>query len=226
MVCTVVGNSGTDTVCNKWIETLFTYDSNTGDITVDLESDGIVDLTYNLPVSLRNSVHDIRIDSYGWWTGHVHKLDYIYIGTGAVSATSTPTPTPTFSNVITATSTDTPTATLTLTPSPTGTFYTETPTITSTPTQSLSNGLGIVLAPVPVKKGENVYLFPDTPISGSKWEISNVLGVSVGSLSFNGPTNNFWNTGDVAPGLYFVRLTLAYTDGRAVTSRKKIVVAP
>jgi hypothetical protein len=101
---------------------------------------------------------------------------------------------------------------------------TDTPTIT--PTQNLSNGLGVVLAPVPVKKGEAICLYPDSPIAGSKWQIHNVVGVSVANLAFDSPLGNCWNTSGVAPGIYFVRLTLAYVDGRETRAWKKVVVTP
>ena len=82
------------------------------------------------------------------------------------------------------------------------------------------------MAPVPIKKGEKVCLYPDAPISASRWEVYNVLGVSMADLSFDAPNGNCWDTSGFAPGLYFVRLRLTYSDGRETQAWKKIVVKP
>lgn len=141
-----------------------------------------------------------------------------------LTPTITQTPTVTFSPTIIYT----PTITL----SPTNTF---TPTITLTPIWSLTpylnssqllSGLGgPVLAPVPVLMGNSIFLFPDRPIEASQWDIFNLLGESVASLSFSSPLSNSWNTQGVAPGLYAVRLKLSYSDGTSAIVWKKIVVS-
>jgi len=170
-----------------------------------------------------------------------------------VSATTTPTPTITATASISATKTHsatvtttptvtvTPTKTVTFTQSPTVTVsptpsiaftstITLTPTITDTPTrtptQNLSNGQGVVLAPVPAKKGENICLYPDTPISSSRWGIYTVMGVSVANLSFATPNGHCWDTSGYAPGLYFIKLKLTYSDGREAQAWKKVMVTP
>jgi hypothetical protein len=92
--------------------------------------------------------------------------------------------------------------------------------------QILSHGLGVVLAPVPAHRGGDICLYPDERISGSKWEVYNVMGVSVKSLTFNSPYGNCWNTSGVAPGVYFVLLNLSYADGKETKAWKKVVVTP
>ena len=93
--CIVVGGKNASSYYNRWTETLFSYDSNTGNVTVDLDNDGVIDLIYNIPPGDRRTVHDIRIDTYGWWTGHMHKIDYIAVGTGVGTGPVGPTRSPT-----------------------------------------------------------------------------------------------------------------------------------
>jgi hypothetical protein len=94
-----------------------------------------------------------------------------------------------------------------------------------TSTQLLSNLGGTVLAPVPVSRGNSIFLFPDKPITGSQWDVFNLLGESIASLTFSSPTGNSWNTQGVAPGVYSLRLKLNYSDGTEGTVWKKIVVS-
>gem|GEM_PF-1525947 len=155
-------------------------------------------------------------------------------------STWTPTQTPTATS--TATSTETPCGypgnTCTFTPTVTSTFTptaTLTPTQTLTPTRTLSptptstqllSNLGsAVLAPMPVSTGGSVCLFPDRPISGSQWDVYNLLGESAASLTFANPQGNCWNTQGTSPGVYLVRLKLSYSDGTSATLWKKIVVS-
>jgi len=84
----------------------------------------------------------------------------------------------------------------------------------------------VVLAPVPVDQGDKVCLYPDAPISGSKWGIYTVMGTSVGNWSFSDSLNNCWDTTGFAPGLYIVKLTLTYIDGHETTAWKKVIVKP
>jgi hypothetical protein len=78
---------------------------------------------------------------------------------------------------------------------------------------------------MPVHVGTDLCLYPDQAIRGSHWEIYNILGVSLQNLTFNNPTGNCWKTRGFAPGMYFVRLTLTYEDGRETKVWKKVVVA-
>jgi hypothetical protein len=135
------------------------------------------------------------------------------------------TSTPTFTS--STTYTGTPTLTPTITDTPTITL---TPTVTDSPTatpvQKLSDGQGVVLAPMPVHRGGDLCLYPESPIIGSRWEVYNVLGISVADRTYTSPIGNCWDTGGFAPGMYFVRLTLSYTDGKETKTWKKVVVTP
>ncbi len=161
--------------------------------------------------------------------------------TPTTTSTATNTPTNTQTNTPTATPTNTftptftPTATSTATNTPTGTptqtsTYTATPspteTATSTLTQALS-GLGkAVLAPVPVSRGQDLCLYPDSPLLSSQWDFFNTVGESVAHQDFTGGTAACRDTQDLQPGLYLVRLKLTYAGGRTSTVWQKVVVAP
>lgn len=123
--------------------------------------------------------------------------------------------------------TPTPTPTLTVTPSPT---ITPTATITPTPTPTTAfdaSGLGkLVLAPVPAHRGGKMGLyFPKTPVSSS-WQIFNLTGQKVSTLSFQGPTGHDWDTSDTAPGVYLVDVNVVYADGTTAQAWLKAVVIP
>jgi type VI secretion system secreted protein VgrG len=136
------------------------------------------------------------------------------------------TPTPANSPTQTPTSSPTQTVTPTTTVSPT-TTYSPTNTATITPTVA---GLGILaLAPVPVRAGGNVILFFDKAPASTAWEIYNVAGERVARLSFNGfpgPQSHYWQTAGVAPGVYFVKVQIAYRDGTNIQIIRKAVVVP
>jgi hypothetical protein len=165
-------------------------------------------------------------------------ITFTVLNTNTSTITDSPTisPTPKWSGTPTATSTITKSLTITLSPTITNSdTVTVTPTITltyfptlsptPTPSQLVSGLDGTVLAPVPVQVGGTLYLFPDKPITGSQWDIFNLLGESVTSLSFSSPAGNSWNTQGVAPGVYAIRLKLSYSDGTETTIWKKIVVS-
>ena len=153
-----------------------------------------------------------------------------------LTATASPSPTPTNSPTSTATSTPTntltnsPTLTVTLSCTLTPSFTpTSTPTsglslATLTPTQSLS-GLGkVVLAPMPLRTGDNLCLYPEKPLASSHWEIFNLMGESIAKLSFDTGYSDCWPTQGVAPGIYLVRMKLTYADGHTETVSKRIVI--
>jgi hypothetical protein len=93
-------------------------------------------------------------------------------------------------------------------------------------TQALSNNLGVVLAPVPVHRGEDICLYLDTPITGSHWDVFNVMGVLLKRIDFSNPYSDCWNTAGFTPGVYYVRLKLSHPDGTETKTWKKIVVVP
>jgi hypothetical protein len=125
--------------------------------------------------------------------------------------------------------TATPTFTLSLTPTETTSatpVWTQTPIVTDTPEAGLSHGQGVVLAPMPVKKGGKVCLYTDQRPSASKWDIFNMTGVSLGHLTFGNVGEACWDTSGAAPGVYNVRLNIISPDGRESTIWKKVLVQP
>jgi hypothetical protein len=97
-----------------------------------------------------------------------------------------------------------------------------------TPTPAFgSSGSGqLILAPVPAHQGGQVILFFDKTPASSQWEIFNVAGERVATLSFTGPSNHFWDTSGAAPGLYFVRIQIVYADGTNIQISRKAAVIP
>lgn len=73
--CELIGTAPSSSFYNRWTETLITYDSTTGELTVDLDADGVIDIRFILPSAERKIVNDITISGYGWYTGHYHKVD-------------------------------------------------------------------------------------------------------------------------------------------------------
>lgn len=63
----------------KWITTVITYDSDTGLLEIDYESDGIFDFVGVVPVADRFKPTRIAIGTYGWYTGHYHIIDSVRI---------------------------------------------------------------------------------------------------------------------------------------------------
>ena len=83
-----------------------------------------------------------------------------------------------------------------------------------------------ILAPVPVVRGGNICLYPDKSISGSQWDVFNLMGESQASLSFSSGYNECWDTSNVGPGVYAVRVKENYTDGTSATFWQKVLVTP
>jgi len=100
--CVLVGNANSDTYYGRWTETYISYDATSGNVVVDLDADGVIDLNYNIPETERKPVNNLYIDGYGWWTGHLHKLDSIVINGVSVGAMLNPTFTARTSSSLTA----------------------------------------------------------------------------------------------------------------------------
>jgi hypothetical protein len=83
-----------------------------------------------------------------------------------------------------------------------------------------------VVAPVPAKAGTNVCLYFDKPPASCTWEIFNVLGQKVATLSYAQLQGNCWNTNGVPPGVYFVEIKITYEDGTTSQIMKKAVISP
>jgi len=143
--------------------------------------------------------------------------------TSTQTATNSTTATPSLTASQTATNTGVSTSTFTNTPTTTMT-YTKTVTPTATPTDPLSNLGKTVLGPVPLPRGGNLCLFPDKPVSGSQWDVFDMVAESIASVSFSGSAQACWNTAGVPPGIYIARVKLTYSDGTSGTIWQKILV--
>jgi hypothetical protein len=117
-----------------------------------------------------------------------------------------------------------PTATLTGTPSASPTIS---PTYTVSPTpQFLGSGLGkTVLGPVPAKRGQPICLYFKEAPSSSQWTIYSMDQAVIARLGFGSEASQCWTqTNTVAPGVYWVHLSLTYASGSSETKVFKIMV--
>ena len=107
------------------------------------------------------------------------------------------------------------------------------PTPTNTVVEGLLVNLGDrfsshgnpVLAPVPVKSGESLCLYNSGNVVSASWQVMDLIGERVASLSFGGLGNQCWSTTGVAPGIYIVEVSLTYEDGTHAQLTQKVVVA-
>jgi hypothetical protein len=82
----------------------------------------------------------------------------------------------------------------------------------------------VVLGPVPVPRGGNVYLFPNKPINSATLEIFDLIGEIEARVTYTGSDQLVWNTGNIAPGIYMAVIKTDYADGTTGTTVQKIVV--
>jgi len=83
----------------------------------------------------------------------------------------------------------------------------------------------VVLGPVPIPRGGNVYLFPDKPINSATLEIFDLVGEIEARVSYVGADQLIWNTGNIAPGIYMAIIKVNYTDGTSGNTTQKIVIS-
>ena len=151
--------------------------------------------------------------------------------------TLTPGPSPTPTDTITPGPSPTETSTATASPSSTATptasdTATASPTFSASPTASASPSITVtpehwhaklVLAPVPVAKGGAITLFVPAQTASGVWEVYNVAGQRVSSLSFASGTQA-WDTQPVSPGIYLVHVKVAYEKGGGGEAWQKVAV--
>jgi len=77
---------------------------------------------------------------------------------------------------------------------------------------------------MPLRTGDTLCLYSEKPLASSRWEIFNLMGESIATLSFNSGYSECWPTSGVAPGVYLVRMKLTYADGHTETVSKRIVI--
>jgi len=114
--------------------------------------------------------------------------------------------------------TATPTRTATSTPTPTGTL---TPLVTLTSTEDPVSR--VMLGPVPINSGGDLCLYAPKTVQSAHWQVFNLVGDRIANLSF-GPGNECWNTAKTAPGLYFIKLDIAYSDGTTGGELRKVII--
>jgi hypothetical protein len=116
------------------------------------------------------------------------------------SATATPTATQTATFSHSPSITETPTISLTPTVSPT---FTSSPEPTSQAAEWLqAEGKACVLAPVPARIGETIFLALDFQPQRSTWQVYNAAGQRVAALSLEPGQASGLSTHGMAPGVY------------------------
>ena len=79
VTCAGAAAATSSSLYGRWSETTLTYNATTGLITVDLDSDGSIDISTTVPVAQRKTVSAVGFHGYGWYTGHLMKLDHVRI---------------------------------------------------------------------------------------------------------------------------------------------------
>ena len=69
------------TYYDKWITTVVEFNRSTGELTVDIENDGTIDMHGIVPSDVAKVLSFVGFGTYGWWTGHYMRLDNIKIYT-------------------------------------------------------------------------------------------------------------------------------------------------
>jgi hypothetical protein len=92
----------------------------------------------------------------------------------------------------------------------------------ATPAYAASSTGKVVWAPVPVRVGDTMTLYFDKQPSSSTFKVYNMAGQKV--LEGSGGTAASLTTGQMAPGVYFVRTVVSYADGSGSTQLQKFVV--
>lgn len=64
---------------DRWIVSILDYDVATGLVTLDTDSDGVIDFTATVDPANRSPITSVHLQGYGWNTGHLHQVDYIKV---------------------------------------------------------------------------------------------------------------------------------------------------
>lgn len=83
--CFSVSNLTASDYYDRWIISHITYNTETGDLTLDLNGDGTIEHHAVMPENVRRPVYQLLISGGGWWTGHYHSIDWIKIYTAPAS---------------------------------------------------------------------------------------------------------------------------------------------
>jgi hypothetical protein len=85
---------------------------------------------------------------------------------------------------------------------------------TATPAYAASHLNRLQLAPIPCRIGQPLCLYFDRAPASCVWEVFNTGNDKVADLSFGAGYAQCWTDPKLAPGMYFVRLSVVYQDGR------------
>lgn len=73
-----VGNA-TSSFFDDWTEIQFEFNGDTGTVTVDMESDGVVDMEITADILFGATAESYTFGTYGWFTGHKSEFDNLEI---------------------------------------------------------------------------------------------------------------------------------------------------
>jgi hypothetical protein len=78
-----------------------------------------------------------------------------------------------------------------------------------------------------LKRGHPLSLVSNKPFAGSSWTVYSVDQHLVARLNFEtGLDNTFHGTAQLAPGLYFFRITVTDAAGSSTTFVRRVVIQP
>lgn len=78
-LCLAESNLISSQYYNTWIVSVVEFDSVTGDFTLDIGDDDIVDFEATVASEYMSPVTNLNFSTYGWFTGHSHLFDYIRV---------------------------------------------------------------------------------------------------------------------------------------------------
>jgi plastocyanin len=81
-----------------------------------------------------------------------------------------------------------------------------------------------LLAPNPLKIGQSVCLYMDSPPAEGVWDVYNTASQRVSHLSFSGSGLQCWDSTGFAPGLYYVSAKATLADGSLKKVTQKVVL--
>jgi hypothetical protein len=158
-------------------------------------------------------------------------LDQVIAAPPSPTPSHSPTPSPTFTASPTATlsftSSPTYTTTPTTTPTPTITpTWTESPTSTVSPTAlpTVAAPSQQFLAPNPAHVGDSVCLGFGGETVTTHWDLYNFIGERVGTLAAPAQVWPCYDTGSLAPGMYFVMVDATKPDGSVQKVQQRLAV--
>jgi hypothetical protein len=84
----------------------------------------------------------------------------------------------------------------------------------------------LLLAPMPVHRGQPLCLYSEQPLAESQWTVFGADQQVVARLSSTDSKPCLTRTGDLAPGVYIVRIRSRDANGRSSTVVRNLVIEP